>query len=263
MFSQEYIYLNVSTSNLQAFFAVLAYIEENYKSAIFLYDENNKIVIQQSVSIINAKDVKKSDYDGPFKVVNIHINHSNPSTCIEGYFSAPIIFPKKISEKYYKHFKQKEDKIYFRGLLTKSRLIEILIMFIKIADAKAIAILFIKIFKGKKSFKINTKKVFISFTDRGRQNQFKYLDEEYYTEISKYKYIFCPKGDFKWTYRFFEAIQVGSLPISKYDIEIYSYFYYLKNFKTPVLSTEDEMLKNLSVFKSKFNINTPQEVEIN
>ena len=262
MTSQEYIFINVKEKNLQAFFAVLSYVEENSESSTFLCDQSNKLLLDETLKFVKARVVNKMECSKKFRVVDIKINHSAPLTCIVGYFSAPLIFPKRILIDHFKPFSLKIDKIYFRGLFTKKRLIETLLMLINIKDTKAIFILSNNLLKGLKSFKICTKKVFMDFTVRGRQTEFKYLDENYYNEMSNYKYIFCPKGDFEWTYRFFEAVQVGSLPLSKSAIDLYSGFYYLNTFQKPILNFENEVLQNLLIFKSKFHLNKRKGIEL-
>ena len=53
----------------------------------------------------------------------------------------------------------------------------------------------------------------ITFTDHGREIAKDYYDVEYYQEMANSMFTICPQGDFKWTYRFLEAIMCRSIPI--------------------------------------------------
>ncbi len=53
----------------------------------------------------------------------------------------------------------------------------------------------------------------INFTDKGREIPKDYLDIAYYRTMCQSRFTLCPVGDFKWTYRFFEAIMCKSIPI--------------------------------------------------
>lgn len=53
----------------------------------------------------------------------------------------------------------------------------------------------------------------INFTEKGREVAKDYLDVAYYRTMCQSKFTLCPAGDFKWTYRFFEAIMCKSIPI--------------------------------------------------
>lgn len=53
----------------------------------------------------------------------------------------------------------------------------------------------------------------INFTEKGREIAKDYLDVAYYRTMCESKFTLCPAGDFKWTYRFFEAIICKSIPV--------------------------------------------------
>ena len=46
--------------------------------------------------------------------------------------------------------------------------------------------------------------------------------------MAKSKFVLCPNGDFIWTYRFFEAIACGAIPIIEDDLPLYDGFQYYK-----------------------------------
>jgi len=248
-------YVAYNTNVLQVFFATLAFIEKNNNQRIFLYDEKNMEIINECEKHFNFDKKKKEENITEFETIKIEISHESPSTLITNYHSAALIFPRKIYLEFYKDFVNKIDKIYFRGLLTKKRMLEIYSLFWALGDKKAIIAFSINLIKNKRDFVIDTDKIHINFTKRGRQKTFKYLDENYYKEMANYKYIFCPPGDFIWTYRFFEAIQLGCIPISKHAAKDYSKFYYYKNPIKPTNNDKKEAIKsasNFSIFKDTY-----------
>jgi len=61
--------------------------------------------------------------------------------------------------------------------------------------------------------KFNFQDSYIQFTDKGRKVNKSFLDTDYYQIMSSSNFTLCPKGDFKWTYRFYEAIMCMSIPV--------------------------------------------------
>lgn len=53
----------------------------------------------------------------------------------------------------------------------------------------------------------------ITFTDRGRKIEKDFFDATYYQEMANSRFTLCPAGDFRWTYRFLEAVMCRSIPI--------------------------------------------------
>lgn len=249
------IYLNIEADKLQVFFAVLAYVEKFKNNKIFLFDDKNINLLEECEYYFNFQKLERRDHKYDYNTINITVNHKLPITKIENLFSAPLIFPKLINSRFHTHIDKKINKIYFRGLLTKLRVVKCIQLFIEIKDFEAIKLFFMQILKFGSDFEIKTDKVFMKFTRRGRQKKYKYLDEEYYLEMSRYKYIFCPRGVFTWTYRFFEAVQVGSIPISKYSIPEYLDFFYLTTKTNETITQEqDEASQNYLAFKEKYHL---------
>lgn len=246
--------LDFKDNRLQFFFAVLAFIEKNNSSRIFIVNESNRIILEECEKHIKFEKKENINTTDNYEIINISIDHSKPRTTISNYYTAPLIFPEKITNLFYNEFEDKIEKIYFRGLLTRRRFIETLFLFLDIGEVKASFILLLNLIRGNRNFTINTNKVNIAFTQRGRNAKFKFLDNEYYKEMAKYKYVFCPKGDFIWTYRFFEAIQVGSIPISKHSTPEYTDFFYLKKPHEITKANTEKAKKNSRIFKEKYNL---------
>lgn len=43
------------------------------------------------------------------------------------------------------------------------------------------------------------------------------LDRDYFTGMCKSLYALCPRGDYRWSYRFFEACLCGTLPVITHE----------------------------------------------
>jgi len=97
-------------------------------------------------------------------------------------------------------------------------------------------------FKGLKKLKLQvtlnnilaqlgypTGRILITATTRGRTFPGKSWDEEYYAIMASSKFILCPSGDAgcPWTYRFFEAMLCGAIPVVETVTSVYSPFYFL------------------------------------
>ncbi|MBL3654832.1 hypothetical protein [Fulvivirga sediminis] len=248
--SNKPLYFEIPDSTLQVFFVILAYAEQN-PDKVYLFDESNHSLLQACQKFLSLKLKRITDENEAYSIFNIRIDHSKPETQLLN-LSAPLIFPKIIVNRFYKKANLKDHRLYFRGILTKPRFKECMLMFLTIKDFSATFQMVRKSLKSK-SFQIDTEKVYFDFTDRGRQKEFKYLDDNYYREMSGFKYVFCPKGDFTWTYRFFEAIQLGAIPICKHKHSLYNDFYYYRKIDQ---SSNHNALKlieqNLTSFKSKF-----------
>lgn len=70
-------------------------------------------------------------------------------------------------------------------------------------------------------------------SDRGRKFPIKSWDERYYELLVNSKFVLCPDGDYTWTYRFFEALLCGAIPIVESTCNAYSgYIYYTMDTST-------------------------------
>jgi len=61
-------------------------------------------------------------------------------------------------------------------------------------------------------------------SNRGRDKNLKYvLDKEYYTSLGKTEFALTPTGECNWSYRMFEAIACGAIPVlGDNDTDIFS-----------------------------------------
>ncbi len=163
---------------------------------------------------------------------NLEIDHSKPYTKFLDYES-PLVFSESFIDYCYNLNKIKEDKIYFRGLITESR-------------NRAI-----------KNFKLKTtKELIIDSNKNGRSFPIKSFDEDYFISLSKYKFLFCPNGDFIWSYRFFESIMCGSIPIVEDNYSLFDDFYYytLNDNLNSITYNDEWCIHNLKLLKDKFTL---------
>jgi hypothetical protein len=61
---------------------------------------------------------------------------------------------------------------------------------------------------------------------RGRVFPIKAWDEEYFRVLLRSRFVLCPNGDYVWSYRFFEAMLCGAIPIVEETADAYEGFTY-------------------------------------
>ncbi len=66
----------------------------------------------------------------------------------------------------------------------------------------------------------------ISSSKRGRSWPVKGWDQRYVQLLASSQFVLCPDGDFVWTYRFFEAIAAGAIPIVENESPHYEGFHF-------------------------------------
>ena len=76
------------------------------------------------------------------------------------------------------------------------------------------------------TFQTRYGKVMLGASDKGRLFPGKAWDDEYFKMLLRSKFVLCPAGDFVWTYRFFESIMCGAIPITEGYCSSYEGFRY-------------------------------------
>ncbi len=165
----------------------------------------------------------------------ISVNHRTPKTCI-GELCRPLIFPHEICSYCKTLWKDsRELKFSFVGLETKER--KNVIENWKeerfkqkpgTAFSSAINILREKIQLriGNKMSHRQSGQLHSFASRRGRDYPTKAWDEIYYKILANSEFVLCPRGKSDWTYRFYEAILCGAIPVVEKDCEVYSGFKY-------------------------------------
>lgn len=63
-------------------------------------------------------------------------------------------------------------------------------------------------------------------SELGRQFPEKAWDESYYDRLARSEFVLCPRGDCVWSYRFFEAVLCGAIPIAEQACAAFDGFEY-------------------------------------
>lgn len=186
---------------------------------------------------------KKPDY-----ILDIISSHQEPFVII-GSINRTLLFPHIIIN--YLRGKWNEKRIYnysFIGLLTDNRK-NILKEWFKLNFENYENELFNKK-KPKQLLNIimnhsTISSIFIGSSNRGRKFPIKSWDTQYYNVLLCSKFILCPSGDFIWSYRFFEAILCGAIPIVEADCTAYKGFrYYMLSDKINSLTYTEEIINH-------------------
>lgn len=170
------------------------------------------------------------------KVAKVKISHTDPTIEI-GNNKRPLLFSEGVFD-YCRKMWDKERKIdyLFIGLITPERK-DILTRF------------------QKRVGSIHLRdKIVITDSEKGRQFPEKAWDDEYYQMMSRAKFVLCPNGDFVWTYRFFEAILCGAIPIIQDYCELYEGFTYYTMDSPSFEYTHDIAENNLLIAKKLLTI---------
>jgi hypothetical protein len=115
---------------------------------------------------------------------------------------------------------------------------------------------------NEKNNKYEKDNIRIIFTSKGRNFPEKAWDSEYYDELLCSQFVLCPNGDFVWTYRFFEAIMCGAIPIIEDRCDIYEgfYFYDMKDPVNKLKYSKKNALENLEILKEKYSFFTNESI---
>ena len=165
---------------------------------------------------------------GEGKPLDISYNHIKPEVSI-GKIKRPLVFPMCMIE--YCKWGYKERKFVFSGMITKRK--PVLDKFIKNNPDENIE---------------------IKASTNGRTLPIKAWDDEYYRGLMKSEFVLCPDGDYVWTYRFFEAIICGAIPVIENKCDLYDGFFYYDMDSKDIVYKEDMAKKNLELLKERFTL---------
>lgn len=169
---------------------------------------------------------------------DIAFNHEKPSVTINQ-STYPLVFPRQMLTMCQAKWCN-SNKITFSGFKTEHR-IATLKSWLNNTFDKKIAL------EEENSFAENN--VFINWSDKGRQFPQKAWDEGYYNELLGSGFVLCPDGDFIWTYRFFESVICGAIPIIENMCPHYEGFYFF-DMKTP----KEELIYRPQMAKENFKL---------
>jgi len=190
--------------------------------------------------IINRFRVPLSKHDCSSLDISSHMNvsHTEPLTSI-GKIVRPLIFPHSITRYCYQLWADKRKYRYsFQGLITDKRR-KLLEQWIESKLNRQVSLPNKKntLFKIKRNIfsrigldttkKRKIGELLLWESDRGRIFPIKAWDDEYFRTLGNSQFVLCPSGDCDWSYRFFESILCGAMPIVEKDCAAYNGFRFL------------------------------------
>ena len=180
----------------------------------------------------------------------VEIDHATPRTTV-GTIARPLIFPHAIIDWCRSHWSSDRPLAYsFCGLLTESRR-DLLQTWLRRhgCDASISTSTFGRwletlkgaaqrssVSRGLPRFQTDLGVVAIGASNAGRAFPGKSWDEQYYRILLSSRYVLCPNGDYVWSYRFFEAILCGAIPVVEEDSDVFQGFEYARMDEPATLS---------------------------
>jgi hypothetical protein len=91
---------------------------------------------------------------------------------------------------------------------------------------------------------------------RGRTFPIKSWDQEYFDLLTRSNFVLCPSGYHVWSYRFFESILCGAIPIVEKDCPAYKgfHFYYMDDPISEYKWDQETALKNYQLCADRITI---------
>lgn len=179
---------------------------------------------------------------GVERISGLYVDHLTPLTRV-GSIERQLIMPAAIFDHCRKRWReQRRFDVSFAGLMTDSRRAAIN-EWLALSNLEQIALPREPSFLGKQvrrvarrlgfplEDQVGTKNVRIYASDRGRHFPLKSWNTAYYELMLNSKFVLCPSGDFKengvvWTYRFFEGVLCGTIPVIEEPCAAYEGYRY-------------------------------------
>lgn len=262
------ISLDLAFNLIQSLRLAHAIMETNYDVYLLPEDENKFSILREKFGV----EYKISN-QLPGKVNNIKISHSQPQTSI-GSIDRPLIFPHAIFN-YCKSLwaENRNMRFTFAGLVTESRQ-EFFSKIIQLNYPKSslnfnswIRPSFFSSMQTKIEFKLGInneekitkrkyKDIVFWSSKRGRKFPIKSWDDEYFKLLANSEFVLCPNGDYIWTYRFFESIMCGAIPIIEDYCSLYDGFRF-KTIEEPIQKmkwSQEDAEHNYNLCQSRLTI---------
>lgn len=168
----------------------------------------------------------------------LNISHADPLTSI-GQIVRPLIFPHSIAIYCRSLWEDRRKHRYsFQGLITDKRK-KLLEDWIEDKLNKKVCLSsqqnILSKLKTKTFSRIgidttrrrNLGELLLWESDRGRKFPIKAWDDDYFRVLANSEFVLCPSGDYIWSYRFFESVLCGAIPIVEKDCSVYNGFRFL------------------------------------
>ncbi len=227
---EKILSLKVPYNYLQEIRLAHAVTESGYAVAI---ESSDKIKFQQLEAVFNVEFPLQKSVIPLISDIDIRHKGAAPHTQI-GNLKRPLIFPHAMLDHCRDLWPDKRTIDFcFLGLVTPARkkwlslILEKRVSgFFGIAQKLKLQVLINNLLM---KLGLSSARVLITATTRGRKFPGKSWDEEYYAHMASSKFVLCPSGDAgcPWTYRFFEAMLCGAIPIVETVTPAYEPFYFL------------------------------------
>jgi hypothetical protein len=210
-------------------------------------------------------DIRISEY--------LRISHEQPITAFSS-LEKPLVFPMAMVNKCYSMWSENRETRYsFAGLITESRR-ELMREWVlrnfdsDLPDTNTSTKCWwtsllperIKKLFPNKIIKIERKVGDLTFwsSNFGRSFPGKSWDDEYFKLLSRSQFVLCPKGDCVWSYRFYEAILCGAIPIVEDKCSAMNdfIFYHTRDKAQSLEWNSDIALHNFNVVKNRFTLSS-------
>jgi hypothetical protein len=160
--------------------------------------------------------------DGVRKLEDIEVLHRSkePRTRVGG-IARPLIFPHAVVERCHTMWPEERPiRFAFCGLVTAERK-PVLASWIRASGGSALRFRFILANLSLKrrlpwlAPEYHDRKLGVTIwpSRRGREWPGKLWDEEYVRILTQSQFVLCPDGKYIWSYRFFESILCGAIPV--------------------------------------------------
>jgi hypothetical protein len=202
----------------------------------------------------------------------LNINHKEPTTTLCG-VSKSLIFPKCIPEFLRSLWSDHRDvPISFSGLITDKRRSTLNHWLANVLEERNLISsegYWDKIKRklvDKYNLPFSMIKRFGIFhvhsSHRGRTFPIKSWDIDYYKFLLKSQFVLCPSGDFVWTYRFFESIMCGAIPIIEESCGAYDGFRFYTMKDKNLVYRKDWVEDNYGLCLERLTLNEAEKKQI-
>ena len=153
-------------------------------------------------------------YKGDGPRLSVGIDHELPNVSI-GVLNRPLLFPHAIPDRLLGGWSDRTVRVSFMGNLPKARQRIIKDWVSRQPEAR------------RAGWRRHPGKKFVFRSSRsGRSWPEKAWDPLYAELLGSSQFALCPNGTFVWTYRFFEAVMAGAIPIVEQHCSLYEGFIY-------------------------------------
>lgn len=209
---------------LQTLRLVQAIAEAGFTICVAPEDERKVVRLKQVFGL----DYKVGTAEAA-RIAGLCVDHMTPLTRV-GSIERPLIMPHKVLDWCRERWPaERSVDVSFAGLLTDTRR-EALNAWLRLSGLEQLRVpgkpsLFRKALRKllrkaniSLTDHVGTENVKILLSDQGRLFPRKAWNTDYYDLLLQSKFVLCPSGDFKnngvaWTYRFFEAVLCGAVPV--------------------------------------------------